>query len=93
VFENCYRHRIQFDGTAYLNSKHVLAMSSKENTKFDRNPADVNVATFIDILLVIEDEVMAHDQLMMESQVEWADSEATWSGSPLAMADSVLKIT
>jgi len=38
VFDDCYCHRIQFDGTAYLNSNHVLAMSSREKIKFDRNP-------------------------------------------------------
>jgi len=31
-----------------------LAMSGKENTEYDSNPADVNVAMFVEILLVIE---------------------------------------
>jgi len=35
VFDNCYRQEIQFDGTAYFISNHVLAISGKENNKFD----------------------------------------------------------
>jgi len=66
-----------------LISNHVLAISDKENNEFDRNPADVNVAMFVDILLgigcvtvfisaakIVEDEVKGTSSL-------WG---AWWSG-------------
>jgi len=45
IFDNYYLN--------YNVSNHVLAMSSKRKYRFDRNPGDVNVAMFVDILLVI----------------------------------------
>jgi len=53
VFDNCYLQGVQFEGKAYFNSNHVIAISGKENTEFDRIPADVNVAMFTYMLLVI----------------------------------------
>jgi len=90
VFDNCNRHGIRFDGTANLDSNHVLAISGKENTKFDRNPTDVNVAIFVDILLVIGCLTVFCSIAKLVEDESWVDDGPTLK-LLLTMADGVLR--